>query len=189
MMLLSPWVRAIALILSWLAWVLAFVVRRSRNHEKATQIDRKARWGIVLQMAGYFIASTHGPKIWISDLEIWRAIAGMFFALLAIALAWSAVATLGRQWRVDAGLNEDHELVRDGAYRLVRHPIYASMLGMLLAVIFLVGTLPGWPVAIVLFVTGLEVRVHVEDGLLRARFGDRFTTWQRSVPAYLPLVR
>jgi hypothetical protein len=29
----------------------------------------------------------------------------------------------------------------------------------------------------------------VEDALLRERFGDRFTVWQKAVPAYLPFIR
>ena len=60
---------------------------------------------------------------------------------------------------------------------------------MLLSTICLVGTMPGWPIAIVLFVIGIEIRVRVEENLLRERFGARFTEWRRSLPAYLPFVR
>ena len=35
--------------------------------------------------------------------------------------------------RVDAAVGADHELVRSGPYRLVRHPIYTSMLCVILA--------------------------------------------------------
>ena len=44
----------------------------------------------------------------------------------------TGVGALGRQWRIDAGLNSDHELVQSGPYRIVRHPIYTSMLCLLL---------------------------------------------------------
>ena len=120
---------------------------------------------------------------------MWRLIAGTILALIAIVVFWSAIANLGRQWRFDAGLNKDHELVQTGAYRFVRHPIYASMFGMLLATVFWAGTLPRWPLAIVFFIAGVEIRIRVEDGLLRARFGERFVEWQQTVPAYLPFVR
>jgi protein-S-isoprenylcysteine O-methyltransferase Ste14 len=40
--------------------------------------------------------------------------------------------SLGRQWRIDAGLNQDHELVTSGPYRVVRHSIYTSMLCVLI---------------------------------------------------------
>jgi protein-S-isoprenylcysteine O-methyltransferase Ste14 len=62
-----------------------------------------------------------------------RLVVSMFVGPVSVAMVWSAVKNLGKQWRVDAALNQDHDLVKTGAYSLLRHPIYASMLGMLLA--------------------------------------------------------
>jgi len=185
----SPVARLAIFFVAWFVWILALLALRKQRLEKPVQVNPRARWGIALVMAGYFTVCVHGPEVWNSGLAAWRAIAGIIFALIAIAMFWNAVANLGRQWRFDAGLNRDHELIQSGAYRVVRHPIYASMLGMLLADICWVGTLPGWPIGLILFVAGTEIRVRTEDGLLRERFGDRFTEWQRSVPAYLPFVR
>jgi len=80
------------------------------------------------------------------------------------------------------------ELVQTGAYRLcgIRYLLMLCMLSMSIAV---VGTLPRWPFAVALGIAGTEIRVRVEDGLLRERFGSKFTEWQKRVPAYLPLVR
>ena len=96
---------------------------------------------------------------------------------------------LGRQWRIDAGLNADHELVRSGPYRLMRHPIYASMFAMLLGTGFLVTRLPILAGAVVVFAIGTEIRVRVEDSLLASRFGSEFRNYQQSVAAYIPMVR
>ncbi len=187
---LSPVIRLCLFAIAWFSWMLAFAVRR-KGGQQAVQMEPKARWGILLEMAGFFCVFMHRPRmhIWDSELAVWRALLGVVFAIPAILMAWSAVGHLGRQWRIDAGLNADHELVQTGAYRVVRHPIYASMLGMLLASICWVGTLPGWPLGVVLFVVGTEIRVRVEDGLLLARFGQRFSEWRLSVPAYLPFLR
>jgi len=187
--LLSPILRLAFLFGAWLVWMLALVTLRKHRLEKPARVDSAARWGVALETAGYLIVNLHSPALWNLGIEEWRLIAGTVFALVSIGLFWSAVANLGRHWRIDAGLNQDHELVQCGAYRIVRHPIYASMFGMLLANAFWAGTLPGWPVAIVLFLAGTEIRIRIEDGLLRDRFGNRFTEWQRSVPAYLPFVR
>jgi protein-S-isoprenylcysteine O-methyltransferase Ste14 len=186
---MSPVIRLIILPVLWILWGIPFSLNRARGQGKAVQIDRHARFGILLVAAGFMIACTHRPEVWSSPVELWRVVVGIAFGAAALALVWKAVGNLGRQWRVDAGLNADHELVQTGAYRVVRHPIYLSMLCLLALDIALVGTLPGWPIAIALGIAGTEIRVRVEDGLLRERFGLKFTEWQKRVPAYLPFVR
>ena len=106
--------------------------------------------------------------------------------MLSSVLSWTSARTLGRQWRFDAGLNADHQPVQTGAYRVVRHPIYTSMLCLLLGTGFLVTPMLVLLLAASLFVIGTEIRVRIEDALLASRFGDRFREYQRKVPAYVP---
>jgi protein-S-isoprenylcysteine O-methyltransferase Ste14 len=112
----------------------------------------------------------------------------LFFALAGF-FSWSGARALGRYWRIDAGLSADHELVRSGVYRVVRHPIYASMLCVLLGTGFMFTPLPMLLVAVLVFIIGTEIRVRIEDGLLASRFGAEFRQYQQSVPAYIPFLR
>lgn len=189
MSMVSPVTRLVLLGVSWLIWFSALVELRKSQRKKAVQVDPRARWGLMLEMAGYALICSHGPELWGSELALWRAVAGGVTAAISIVLFWKAVADLGSQWRFDAGLNQDHELVQGGAYRIVRHPIYASMFGMIVSEAFFVGTFPGWLVSLALFIVGTEIRVRVEDGLLLERFGQRFAEWRKSTPAYLPFIR
>jgi protein-S-isoprenylcysteine O-methyltransferase Ste14 len=79
--------------------------------------------------------------------------------------------------------------VQSGAYRLVRHPIYASMLCMLLGTGFLIAPMPALLLALVFFLIGVEIRIRIEDALLAARFGEAFVEYRHRVPAYLPFIR
>jgi protein-S-isoprenylcysteine O-methyltransferase Ste14 len=186
---MSPDARGILLFLLWTAWWIPFFVLRAKNRGRAVRRDLRARWGIVIQAVAYWAVYLHDPQFWRQSIPLWRVFPGVALALVAILLSWTAVTHLGRQWRVDAGLNADHELVRTGPYRIVRHPIYASMFCMLLMSVMLLGTLPGWPCGVALFIAGTEIRVRTEDGLLRERFGDQFRIWQQAVPAWVPFVR
>jgi protein-S-isoprenylcysteine O-methyltransferase Ste14 len=154
-----------------------------RNKAKAEKIDRRARWGIFLALIAFSIVWQ--PTFWESSLASWRLALSTMLFVGASALSWTSARTLGRQWRLDAGLNVDHALITSGPYRFVRHPIYTSMLFLLWAMGFLFTRLPWLGLATLLAMIGTEIRVRVEDGLLASRFGKQFEDYKRSVPAYL----
>ena len=69
------------------------------------------------------------------------AIALVACALVAFAL-WmisAAVRTLGKQWALAARVVEDHALITNGPYRIVRHPIYSGMFMMMIATGLVIG--------------------------------------------------
>jgi protein-S-isoprenylcysteine O-methyltransferase Ste14 len=117
------------LLAGWLIWMAPFVFQK-RSKQKAQQLDRRARWGIVLVAVAF--ALLWQAQFWEQSLPYWRlAVAVVFFAAASV-LSWTARRALGRHWRIDAGLDASHTLVTGGPYRFVRHPIYTSMLCLML---------------------------------------------------------
>ena len=118
--------------------------------------------------------------------EIAVAGAAGVLMMLSLLMTRGAVRALGRQWSLSARLIEGHELVTAGPYRLVRHPIYTSMLGMLLAT----GLALSRPAAVALgaaiYLAGAWLRVHVEERLLVEAFGSAYREYARQVPALIP---
>src|SRR5215831_2277542 len=166
-------------------WILQFVLFRPKQKRALVKTAPAWRWGVALQMLGY-AAILHPPvRSWFLPIVLWRIVAGAFFGLVGIGLASNAIRHLGKQWRVKAALIDGHELVTSGPYRIVRHPIYASMVAMNIMCALLLGSLPWWLVGMALFLAGIEIRIHVEDRLLRDRFGARFEAWKTKTPAYL----
>jgi len=172
-----------------LLWILQFILFRPKQKSTPVKKAPNAYWGLVLQMSGYWFVLLPARTHWSEPVALWKICAGTACGLVGIWLASAGIRHLGKQWRVLAALNQDHELVTSGPYQIIRHPIYASMLGMFLMSTLLLGRLPWWPMGLALFLTGIEIRVRAEDGLLRERFGSRFEEWTREVPAYLPLLR
>ncbi len=170
----------------WLIWMLPFILRR-RGRPRAQQVDRRARWGILLVALSFTALWQY--QLWQTSLTTLRLILGVVFFVLADTLSWTATRVLGKQWRVDAGLNAEHELVTRGPYRLVRHPIYTSVLCILWGSGMILLPLPLILAATVPAIIGTEIRVRIEEGLLQSRFGSQFDNYQQKVPAYLPLVR
>jgi len=158
-----------------------------RNPAPGAKLDRRARWGVLLEALAY--SMLWWGNFWTRSPQPWRTAISIFFFLLGGLLSWTSARALGRQWRVDAGLNPDHQLVRSGAYRVVRHPIYTSMFCVLLGTGFMITPLPIFLVSILVFIVGTEIRVRIEDTLLASRFGDEFRNYQRAVSAYIPFVK
>ncbi len=185
-MLLLGW---LVLAVSWCAWAYPFIFVAPHNQKRPsiTAIG-PTRVGLFLESLAIFLAfacrmPADPPPEW------WRIAAATPCGIAGAILAWTAVRHLGRQFRVHAGLYEDHQLVTSGPYGFVRHPIYTSLLAMLVCSLLI---LSGWRwavVCLVLFVAGTEIRVSTEDGLLASRFGERFFEYRERVRAYLPFVR
>ena len=176
----------VAVCLAWPLWAIPFF--RMPKGGPAQTIDKRARWGIALEGVGFFLvwsawAWAAPPTPW------WRWTAAAPFLVAGPLLSWTSARTLGRQWRFDAGLNADHRLVQEGAYRVIRHPIYASMFAMLLATGLLLTRLRFLAIAVVFFMAGTEIRVRIEDALLASRFGAAFDAYRARVRAYIPFVR
>ena len=177
----------IILAVGWILWLMPFFIAESRGRKPAGTLDRRARWGMVIQAISYFVLWL--GAFWARTPQPWQVALSVLLLLLAMSLSWTATPALGQQWRMDAGLNADHELVRAGAYRLVRHPIYASMLCVFLGTGFMIATWPCFLAAAVVFLIGTEIRVRIEDGLLASRFGEQFRAYSRSTSAYVPFLR
>lgn len=158
-----------------------------RSKQPAQKLDRRARWGMLLVAIAYSIIWQ--GHFWERPLPLWRMVLSILILILACILSWSGTRFLGRQWRVDAGLNADHELVKTGPYRFVRHPIYASMLCLFCGTAAMITPLLLFLPALLLFILGTEIRVRIEDGLLASRFGEEFRSYQSKIPAYIPLLR
>jgi len=176
-------------ILCWIVWLFGFLGphRRAAGQKKVVH-DPVARWGILLQIVAYGMACADARPAGF-EKPAWSLIIAMLFAPTGVALAWPAARRLGKQFRIEAALSQDHELIQTGPYRWVRHPIYASMLAMLLATGFVWTWWPTFAAAVIVFLLGTEIRVRAEDRLLRERFGDAFEAYRSRVPAYIPFVR
>ena len=104
----------------------------------------------------------------------------------SVWLTIASIRTLGRQWNLRAALVEGHALVTSGPYRIVRHPIYLAMLGMVVATGLSFSRWPALVAGLAFAVGGTAVRVRDEESLLRAEFGREFEEYCRAVPAFLP---
>ncbi len=188
----SPWRRRIfpALLLfigSDMYW--AIVGRNSAPAKTSESAVSKWFHQIVLMLA-FVLLFWPGPGLtgWFLPQRLhFLVAAGTTVQAAFILLAVWARRHLGRNWSRAVRIGVDHELVRTGPYRLLRHPIYTAVLGMFF------GTAIASSQYHALLGSGLLVvaylrKTRLEEKILQQTFGAEYEAYRRDTWALVPLV-
>ncbi len=184
-------VSTIWVVVCWLVYVPMFVHKRGTGPGQVRQ-DLSSRWGIILQYSGAALAWVWRRPLF-SPLpvnnQLLQTVAPLVAVLLAAGSVYfsrAALKSLGRQWGFIAGVTAAHQLVQDGPYAVIRHPLYTCFYGLISATAIVWTTPRGLFAATILFWIGVWIRVHTEEKVLRERFGSDFDDYVRRVPAFFP---
>ncbi len=179
----------IAMVVFWFAWGYPFIMRAPHNQKRPSVTAPVAtRLGLLLEGVAIFMAFVFRLPPY-SPLGPERVVPALILGVVAAIISWNVVKHLGRQFRIYAGLYDDHALVRTGPYAIVRHPIYSSLLAILLCTLLILTPWDWAATSLVLFIAGTEIRVRAEDKLLASRFGEEYQSYRTAVRAYIPFVR
>ena len=110
-------------------------------------------------------------------------------AVVAVGLAFAAWARvhLGKNWSGTVTLKSDHELIRSGPYRFVRHPIYSGGLLAMAGTVVARGEWRGLLAVLILFAT-LWWKLQLEERWMGETFGEDYTKYRSEVSALIPFV-
>jgi len=116
----------------------------------------------------------------------WLHTAGIAVTLIGIVLTFAAQSSMGESWRIGVDADERTELVTDGAFRLVRNPIFTAMLitatGLAMIIPNVISIL-----GLVALVVALEVQVRlVEEPYLRTVQGAEYRAYAQSTGRFAP---
>ncbi|HEY0428782.1 MAG TPA: isoprenylcysteine carboxylmethyltransferase family protein [Pyrinomonadaceae bacterium] len=184
------------IIICWFVFAGTFFLRKKPDAGKDSVRAPKSFIGIALQGVAFGLVWALHRTPFLSPLIDSQYALNIFFQILAISLAvgavWmanSAIRTLGKQWSFQARLIEDHKLVTGGVYQIVRHPIYAAMLGKLLATGIILSHWLVLIIAVAVFFIGTKIRTVAEEKLLRDAFPEEYDEYAEKVPAFIPFVK
>ena len=97
-----------------------------------------------------------------------------------------AQLSMGDSWRIGVDPSERTELVHEGAFRLVRNPIFSAMLVTAVGLTLIVPNVLA-VVGLVSLVVALEAQVRgVEEPYLRSVHGDAYRRYESSVGRFVP---
>jgi protein-S-isoprenylcysteine O-methyltransferase Ste14 len=117
-----------------------------------------------------------------TSLIVWT---GLVLQTASGALGVWARRHLGRHWSGEITIKVDHQLIRSGPYRLVRHPIYTAWLGMFAGTALVSGQMHAvLGFALVAFAYWRKIRL--EEANLNNAFGPDYDAYRRDTWALVP---
>ncbi len=177
--------------------------RRARRAGYRTVISESKKYSIWLSMFICYELFTFFAFIqvrtlrWNPQLLRWADIAfpdwvrllGAALALTALGLFVWIHRTLGHNLSATLRIKDNHTLVTEGPYALIRHPMYSSFFLLHIAVFFI--TANGFIGVTWMLGLGLIVllRVNREEAMLVRHFGEEYRTYMRRTGRFLPLFR
>lgn len=166
--------------------------RRSRR-EKVVWSDRGARENalLLISLSGlgilpFLYVVTGFPKFASYTFHPVQGWLGLLAAAAALLMFQLTHRALGRNWSVSLDVREDHQLVSEGVYRRVRHPMYSAfwLWGIAQALL-----LPNWVAGfagLLGFGTLYFGRVAKEERMMLETFGDSYRAYMARTGRVFP---
>jgi protein-S-isoprenylcysteine O-methyltransferase Ste14 len=112
-------------------------------------------------------------------------VVGLVIEVASLSLAIWARHRLGRNWSGAIATNVDHQFVRSGPYRFVRHPIYTGILGLSAGTTIVSGELHAL-IGMGLISLAYWRKIRMEEAHLRELFGPAYDDYRATSWALLP---
>jgi protein-S-isoprenylcysteine O-methyltransferase Ste14 len=177
--------------LAWIVFAIywtvsAFKLKAVKQRESGSQ---RLQHLLPLAVAYILLLTTGRDFGWLSKRFFPNVPALNVFAvaLTAAGVAFAIWARwhLGSNWSAAVTLKADHELIRTGPYRTIRHPIYTGMLLAVAGTALALGELRG--ILSFLIILGAFYRkARREERFLKQEFGEKFAAHVQSTGMFLP---
>jgi protein-S-isoprenylcysteine O-methyltransferase Ste14 len=174
----------------WIAFQVYWSVAAAKTLSTVRSESARSRaFHQYLMLLGFFLL--FAPLPWL-DRRLLPA--GAVWVVLGLALqagffglAISARRTLGRNWSGAITEKKDHELIRSGPYRFVRHPIYTAIIGMFLGSALVSGDVHAF-LAVAVIVAAYVRKIGLEERTLAQVFGPRYDEYRQETRALIPWI-
>jgi protein-S-isoprenylcysteine O-methyltransferase Ste14 len=190
---MNPWI-AKAVILA--ASIIMVAIRaphgqRSRS-VKVVKNRRGKRELILLTLAwlGFII-----PLVWVASpafsfaeypLRLGPLIAGVICLAVGLWLFYRSHVDLGTNWSITLQVREHHQLITQGVYKSIRHPMYSALFLYSLGQVLV---LPNWiagPSYLITFGILFVFRIRDEERMMLEEFGDEYATYMAKTKRLVP---
>ena len=177
-----------ALWLIFAAYWLISALKRKKTKTRES-IAQRMRYVLPLVVGCFLLFRSDAHYGWLTTRFVPDTLAmqwaGVFVTAAGVAIACWARYHLGANWSGTVTLKENHELIRTGPYRNIRHPIYTGILLALLGTAIALGEVRGL-LAVAIAWSSFYIKARREESFLTQEFGASFTEHQSQTGMFLP---
>lgn len=184
-------------IIFWFAIIVEMTIRapinKKRKQEKMSEqnVSLQEKVILFLLLIGMFILPLiYSASSWLDfanySLPAWAGWLGVAFIAGALFVFWRAHADLGLNWSPSLEIREKHELITQGIYGVIRHPMYASQWLWVIAQPLLLQNWIAGVVNLLIFIPFYLLRVQAEEQMMTDKFGDQYREYMKRTGGVLP---
>ena len=161
-------------------------VQRSDRGPRETALLLISLTGLgILPLAYVATAIPHFAAYTFHPIQAWL---GLFVAIAALVMFHLTHRALGRNWSVSLDVRENHQLVTDGIYRRVRHPMYSAFWLWAIAQALLLSNWVAGFSGLVGFGILFFGRIAREERMMLETFGDSYRAYMARTGRVFPSI-
>ncbi|HEV2520261.1 MAG TPA: isoprenylcysteine carboxylmethyltransferase family protein [Thermoplasmata archaeon] len=111
---------------------------------------------------------------------------GVAVSAMGLTMRYWSISTLGRFFSPVIRIEDDHQIIRAGPYRWLRHPSYTGIWLACLGPVLSLGTISGSIATTIVGLAVLSHRIRLEESLLVGRFGREYEAYTRETWRLIP---
>ena len=184
------WARLIVTLCMLSVLAAVFMNFQLAQNSRAIRAKRKSivETGSMLGfLAGFYLLIRF--RVGVYDLPVIYypgAVIGLVLVVIGAVVNITGRFALGKNWGNQVIIYEDHSLVTKGIYRVVRHPLYASLIWMFLGAALVFQNGLALLAALMIFIPGMFYRAKQEEKALLVRFPD-YQKYRNTVGMFFPI--
>jgi len=179
----------------WWVFMIVWILKGRDNKRSVHRQSSADRNRYLVPMISGIIVSTgflriFGPPVDIMGKLLWAPNPAMFVAsaaisVLGLVIALWARSALGRNWSYQVTLKDGHELVTDGPYAAIRHPIYTAVILLFVGIMLLIPSISA-VIGIGLIVWSCWIKLRQEETLMIQQFPDAYPAYMARTKRLVP---
>jgi protein-S-isoprenylcysteine O-methyltransferase Ste14 len=176
-----------------LAGVFIWLTQPTFSMKETREQQSKDRFSVILILFMSFISVSFPVVIWgyfKDDRDAFGVLSIIGIVMTASGLlirAW-AVQKLGKYFTPTVQIQDQHQLITSGPYRLIRHPSYTGAFLAITGCAIILQTWAGYLIAVVAMSIAYKVRIDVEERELASHFGKQYLDYSVNTKKMIPFI-